>query len=468
MVLGGVGVGLVLYILRNPAVDRQTYTRLEQTLDAIIERGIPSADGQRNLEVGLQRIDRQQDIRLIVVSRGGDIVIDSRETEAAAVSLNIRPTVQIQRGIALDASKKAWLYVWRPLEGGVHLVGMAPRAGRVALLFSQRLREVFRDDLLPPLLQAGCAATILALILALWMTRWISAPLQRIVAATHSFSEGEYQEVPVGGPEEVKSLARSFNQMTGQVQASQQSQRDFVANVSHELKTPLTSIQGFAQAILDGTANSSEALQQAGEVIHAEAGRMHRLVRDLLDLARLDAGTANLDRKPVDLQILLANIVKQMSFQAGESQVDLIFSGEDVPTIIGDGDRLAQVFTNLVDNAIKHSPPGGKVDIQAYGVEVWVEIHVGDTGRGIPREDLTRVFERFYQVDKSRTRGAGRGSGLGLAIAKEIIQAHGGTIAAQNRPGQGSIFVVKIPLARPDDTTLAKRRTSDTKYGIRN
>jgi len=309
---------------------------------------------------------------------------------------------------------------------------------------------VFRDDLLPPVLRAGLLALVLALALAYALSRWVSRPLAQMAEAARALAAGEHQPIPVEGPAEVQTLARAFNEMSRQVEASQRSQRDFVANVSHELKTPLTSIQGFAQAILDGAADDPQSIRQAAQVIHDEAGRMHRLVLDLLELARLDAGTADLRREPVDLAALARNVAQRMAPQAQEAQVTLRVAGEESLTVYGDGDRLAQVLLNLLDNALKHTPAGGQVTVQVRGAGNWAEVAVQDTGEGIPPEVLPRIFERFYQLDQARRGGAG----LGLSIAYEIVRAHGGTLTAQSQPGKGSTFVVKLPRVRPEDPTL--------------
>jgi len=298
----------------------------------------------------------------------------------------------------------------------------------------------------------------ISLILAILMTRWVASPLQRIALSARGIAGGEYHPIRPEGPDEVKSLSRTFNEMAEQVQATQQSQRDFIANVSHELKTPLTSIQGFAQAILDGTAQTDDDFNNAAEVIHTEAARMHRLVLDLLDLARLDSGTFEFERSLVNLPTLLESVVTKLTPQAVNGEVVLTLQVDPLPSLIGDGDRLAQVFTNLVENAIKHTPEEGNVRVVAIPNDEMIEISVIDTGEGIPAKDLERIFERFYQVDKSRPGGRRRGAGLGLAIAREIIQAHGGSLKAKSVTGQGSVFVVKLPLARSDDTTLAERR----------
>jgi two-component system sensor histidine kinase ResE len=283
--------------------------------------------------------------------------------------------------------------------------------------------------------------------------------LRRISATARAVASGEYRPIPLEGPSEVQELVRSFNEMSALVQVSQQSQRDFVANVSHDLKTPLTSIQGFAQAILDGTANNPEALNKATKVIHAEASRMNRLVTDLLELARLDSGIVELERAPLNLAELLKGVIEQFNPQVLKADIDLKVEIDPISDIIGDSDRLKQVFTNLIDNALKHTPISGSITLRARQVESHVEVLVSDTGPGIPPGELSRIFERFYQVDKSRRGGSERGMGLGLAIAHEIVTAHGGTISAHNNPKQGSSFVVKLPVAQSDDYPLVKRRT---------
>jgi two-component system sensor histidine kinase ResE len=236
--------------------------------------------------------------------------------------------------------------------------------------------------------------------------------------------------------------------MGSKITASQQSQRDFVANVSHELRTPLTSIQGFAQAILDGTASSRAELKQSAQVISDEAGRMHRLVADLLDLTRLDSGSTHLENQPIDVEQLLSEVLQKMTPLAHNAKINLSMTSVDVLTIRGDHDRLTQVFTNLLDNAIKHTPGQGAVQISTTAEKGVAKIIVSDTGLGISPEEIKRIFERFYQVDKSRKFGKGKGSGLGLSIAKQIVEAHHGSIKAESRQGSGSQFIVRLPLSR--------------------
>ncbi len=348
----------------------------------------------------------------------------------------------------------------RPLDNGDFLVVAAPRP-KIQVL------SILRDEFAVPFVQAGGAALILALVLAFWIAKWVAAPLQRMaitarsLAASRSLANSE--SIPLEGPDEVKELGKAFNEMVHRVQASQQSQRDFVANVSHELKTPLTSIQGFAQAILDGAVQSEQSLHQAAQVIYDESGRMHRMVVELLDLARLDSGIAEFERLSVDLSAVLQAVHEKFQPIAQQARVELRLQIDVLPEIRGDGDRLAQVFTNLVDNAIKFTPAGGVVTLSSQVADDWVWISVEDGGPGIPPAERERIFERFYQTDKSRRGDRTRGVGLGLAIAREIIQAHGGSISIRdpqdaNSSAHGSVFVVKIPFAWPRVSQTKKKQ----------
>jgi two-component system sensor histidine kinase ResE len=259
-------------------------------------------------------------------------------------------------------------------------------------------------------------------------------------------AQGKYdQEVPIAGPEEVKGLAASFNQMAIQVQLSEQRLRNFVADVSHQLKSPLTSISGFAQAILDGTANDSDTRLRAAKVIEDESKRMIRQVDELLELSRMQSGQIQMTREAVNLTEVLEQCREIFSMRAEEKELLLRKDIEPLMPVASDIDRLEQVFSNLLDNALKHSPAGGEVSIIGRQITPdYVEIRVADSGPGIPREQVAHVFERFYQAGIVRT-----GVGLGLAIAKEIVLAHGGKIEVNSTPGERTEFIVRLPTSAP-------------------
>jgi signal transduction histidine kinase len=315
-----------------------------------------------------------------------------------------------------------------------------------------------RDEFISPFLRGAVIALVLALLLAVWIAQWVASPLRNMTDAARDVASGEFYQIEVAGPGEVKTLANAFNEMVDRVQSSQRSQRDFIANVSHDLKTPLTSIQGFAQAILDGTAGEPDSLRQSAQVIFDEAGRMNRMVLDLLELARLDSGMEGFEKTKVAIRPLLEGVLENFTLLARSREVSLkLICEHNLPEIIGDPDRLTQVFTNILDNALKYTPSGGQVQLSAKYLDSMLEVSVMDSGPGIPAADINRLFERFYQTDKSRPGGEGRGFGLGLAIAREIVLAHGGVISAYNKEsynpshsagmtGTGSVFVVKLPV----------------------
>ncbi|MBW5446679.1 HAMP domain-containing protein [Cohnella sp. CFH 77786] len=231
--------------------------------------------------------------------------------------------------------------------------------------------------------------------------------------------------------------------------------KDFVANVSHEIRTPLSMVQGYSEALLDDIAASPEERKELVQVIHDESLRMGRLVKDLLDLARMEAGHLEMSFQQVDVNALLSRVYRKFSALAKEREISLAKPEENPALVLqaADPDRLEQVMTNLLDNAIRHTPSGAGIRMRARRKEAArggdvLELTVEDEGMGIPPEDLPYIFERFYKADKARkreTNGAG-GTGLGLAIVKNLVQAHGGTIRAASDPGKGTVFTIVLPV----------------------
>lgn len=216
--------------------------------------------------------------------------------------------------------------------------------------------------------------------------------------------------------------------------------KDFVANVSHELRTPLASIKGYSETLLDGGMDDEDTLKEFLRIIDRHATRMARLIDDLLILSKLESHQMTMEIAPVDIREVIIPTVKSFEKQARDKRITISSRiPEGLPKVMGDRDRLEQVVVNLVDNAIKYTHPGGSVNISASRIEGSVRVDVADTGIGIPAEDIPRIFERFYRVDKARSRELG-GTGLGLAIVKHIIQGHGGRMHVESAPGKGSAF----------------------------
>jgi two-component system OmpR family sensor kinase len=290
---------------------------------------------------------------------------------------------------------------------------------------------------------------LIALVLAVFISRNIASSLQSLAEAAHEVARGNYAwRIPVKGATEVRDVAAAFNRISAEVHRTQQSQQDFLANVSHDLKTPLTSIQGYSQAIMDGTAKNTA---DAARIIHEESARLNRLVVELTDLAQLQAGQLSMSNVPIDIGLLAKSVGERLAVVAQQQGITLHTETGTMPEVLGDGDRLAQVLTNLVGNAIHYTPSGGEIWLRTRADGGGVEVVVQDTGIGIAEPDLPRIFERFYQVDK--TRGPKRGTGLGLAITHEIVAAHGGKIsAASPGRGKGSTFTVWLPSSRVKTT----------------
>jgi signal transduction histidine kinase len=244
-------------------------------------------------------------------------------------------------------------------------------------------------------------------------------------------------------PKEMQELAESFNHMTQDVERAQLHLRHFVADVSHELRSPLTSIQGFAQALIDGTASDDATKLKAAQIIDEESRRLKRQVDELLELSRMQSSQAKILKEPVDIGEVLEHCVEVFTVQARQKQVTLELKSVPKLVVAGNADRLEQVFGNLLDNAIKNSPSGGRVSLASRIEGSFARIVVSDSGPGIPPDQLPFVFERFYQVTGTRT-----GVGLGLAIAREIVAAHDGNIEASSAPGEGARFTVSLPVQK--------------------
>lgn len=459
LVTGVTGAALVVYVLRNPASDRREAQRLHVIAQAagvrspVLNSDLETAPAKR-LEETARRADNALNARIAVFDANGVLLVDSRPDDNSILpplkelQTPRRPLVPMFR----DPDGNQWIYALATLENGGTLLAAAPRQ-RLPIL------TMLADEILPYMLRGLLIALALSLLMGLLMARWISAPLAELAKATQTVASGDLHRIEPKGPKELREVTLAFNDMAEKVHTSRRAQRDLTANVSHDLKTPLTSVQGFAQAILDGAADDPASVRQSAQVIYDEAGRMSRMVNHLLDLARLEEGSLPLERAPLDLTALLERVAQQLTPQAQAAQVQLEFAAQDNGSLrlVGDDDRLAQVFTNLVDNAIKFTPPGGQVVVRCERSGDRAVVLVQDSGPGIAKGDLERIFERFYQADKARQGGGRRGAGLGLAICREIVEAHGGDLRAENTPQGGALFTVRLPLAKPDDITLAQR-----------
>jgi signal transduction histidine kinase len=279
------------------------------------------------------------------------------------------------------------------------------------------------------------------------MARHITDPLKEMEKVAYHMSQGDYRaQIPVRANDEVGRLAKAFNVMAKAIAEEDMRKREFLANVSHELRTPLSYVKGYSEAILQGLVKTKEEERKYVQLIHREADRMERLVRDLLDLARLEGNSVPLQKTPlVFAQVIEDTAVKYEPFLQ-KKQITLNMELDHDIILEGDTDRLEQVVQNLLDNAVRYTPIAGKIHIQLNKVSATsCQLIIRDSGKGVPKEKLPLLGQRFYRVDQARTRKEG-GTGLGLAIVKQIISLHNGTISFFSEEGKGMEVVIQLPI----------------------
>jgi signal transduction histidine kinase len=342
------------------------------------------------------------------------------------------------------------IYAAAPVQSEEHIYGLVQIAVPISEVTVQT--QSFWLSLGLTALLAAAAATMAGW----WLAGQLVRPVGRLCDAAARLAAGNLEErVPPGGPTEMAQLSSAFNEMGEQIEASINAQRAFVANASHELRTPLTNIKLRAEALEDGALEDPAVAHRFVREIESEADRLGRMANDLLTLSRLD-GVPEPVRQPVELSVLIPDVVDEMELRAETEGVTLVQEiAPNLPTLLADPAGLRTLLVNLLDNALQYTKVGGSITITALAADQQpgVIIQVADTGSGIAEEDLPYVFGRFYRADKARSRSsavASSGAGLGLAIVSGIVEAHGGTIAAESRAGQGTSITIRLPaLPRP-------------------
>ena len=302
------------------------------------------------------------------------------------------------------------------------------------------------------LLWAGIGAAALGTLLVWLLSRRTLAPLQNLGAAARRLGRGDLsQRAETTGPTEIQELAHSFNVMAEGLEEAERQRRNLTADVAHELRTPLSNIQGYLEAIKDGLVDPTP---ETIDTIHGQALHLSRLVEDLRVLAQVEAGALQLQLSPTGMEELLQLSVEAVRPRADAKRIDLSLDAEpSLPTVNLDATRISQVIGNLLENAITHTPEDGSVTVsarvlpRAQDKRDAVEVTVADSGLGIAPEELFQIFDRFYRADPSRDRSTG-GAGLGLTIARRLVEAHGGTIEVESELGRGSRFTVRLPIGQ--------------------
>ncbi|MCI0478003.1 MAG: cell wall metabolism sensor histidine kinase WalK, partial [Anaerolineales bacterium] len=334
------------------------------------------------------------------------------------------------------------IFVAVPLRRDARVVG--------AVYLSQPMRDVAAvlADLRARLFIAAAIALALSALVGLILARAIARPVRELTHAAHRLAQGDFdylKGLDVNSSDELGELARAFRAMSGDLKRTLQARTDLVSNVSHELRTPLTAIKGLIETLRDGAVDDLSARDNFLASIEGETDRLIRLVSDLLILSRADSQALALDREWFDVASLARACTHELAAPAAARRVSLAVDGPAI-LVHADHDRIRQVLINLLDNAIRYSPPGEVVRVSIASASDGVTVSVQDRGPGIPVAEQARVFERFYRADKARARDAGEsGAGLGLSIAQTLVEAHGGRIALESRVGQGTTVRFTLP-----------------------
>ena len=396
----------------------------------LVSRFYSEGNGWAELQPALERAGPLSGRRIVVRDPAGQIVGDSHR----------KFSIPLQRS---QAGSRSFPIVFNEREVGSFVVA------------SDTAPEIIRE---PPasrlasavdryLLWTGLAAGALGVLMVGFVSRRLLAPIQALGTASRRLGGGDLtQRVATSGPREISDLAQSFNAMAGSLERAEEQRLSLVADVAHELRTPLSNIQGYLEALKDGLITpDADTL----DTIHQQVVHLARLVEDLRLLAQAEGGALSLNLEPNSLQEVLSRSVEAFRTRAEAKGVDLSLQvSPGLPLVILDRTRIAQVVGNLLENAVHHTPQGGVVKVSAAATgEGSASVTVEDSGEGIAPEEIPLVFERFYRVDPSRSRATG-GVGLGLTIAKQLVEAHGGAIHAESTQGRGSRFIFELPLAK--------------------
>ena len=426
----------------------------EATLESSVSVMVYSLSGldhltEENVAQAMAVVEETGMSRILVTDETGRVLYDTRET-GSAVGEYAFYTEIVQALLGSDVFTSTY-------QNGA----FRSRASSPVLYQSQVIGAVYAyeydteqaallEGLQANLLRLSAMIGVAVLVLSVVLSRVLTRKIGQLLTAIRQVREGAYSHrAEIAGHDEIAQIGQEFNSLTDRLQTTENARRRFVSDASHELKTPLAAIRLLSDSILQTEHMDPATTREFVADIGAEAERLSRITEDLLRLTRLDSGVLE---KPVEVEVLpvLEQVMRMMSLVAQEKQVELTYTAEPGCTVLATPDELHQVIYNLTDNAVKYTGAGGAVQVALSRREENVILTVADNGTGIPEEDLPRIFERFYRVDKARSRAAG-GTGLGLSIVSDTVKRRGGTVEAANRPEGGSMFTVRWPAAKGGD-----------------
>ena len=437
--VSGVSLGMAALVVSRAATAeiKAHETRAEdqrsEQLQAMLAQEYSRSRGWSGVNGMLQQVGQLYSQRVIVVDFRGIIVADSALTNSTLGRFMDSP-VESERSLVVRGPSG---------QVGTMLINPITLPGDPAAAVEESsLPSINRF-----LVWSGILAGAAGIILTFFLSRRILAPVESLSRAARDLARGDFsQRVDVKSKDEVGELAGAFNSMAQELAAAETVRRNMVTDVAHELRTPLSNLRGYMEAIKDGLVEPDATTI---DTMHEEVGVLTRLIEDLQELALAESGQLALDFQPCDLADLSRREVAAHLPTAEEAGVAIVSDLAESAPLYGDPGRLGQAIRNLLTNAVNYTPSGGTVTVSVSTSGDEVEVRVTDTGPGIPEDQIPQVFERFYRVDRSRSRATG-GTGLGLTIARRLVEAHGGRITLDSRVGEGASFSITLPKSGPN------------------
>lgn len=406
-------------------LDRLTEENVRQALDVLEETGVS---------------------RILVTDTAGRVLYDTRETESAVGSYAFYTEIE-QALSGYDAFSSRYDGAAFLSRGASPVVYRNETIGAVCAYEYDTVQAGMLRNFQSTLMKISAAVAALVLALSYLLSRMLTRRISDLLQAIRKVREGAYSHrAAVRGSDEIAQIATEFNSLTDRLQTTESARRRFVSDASHELKTPLAGIRLMTDSILQTENMPPETTREFVTDIEREADRLSRITEDLLRLTRLDSGHVD-QPYPVAVAPVLERVLRMLKLVARERQIQLTCETDERAVVLATGDDIHQVLYNLIENGIKYSREEGYVRTTVCVEDETVVVRVEDNGIGVPEEDLAHIFERFYRVDKARSREIG-GTGLGLSIVSDTVRRRGGTISAAQRPGGGTVFTVRLPLAK--------------------
>ena len=427
----------------------------ENTMQSSVSVMVYSLSGldrltEENVAAAMAVVEETGLSRILVTDGAGRVLYDTRET-GGAVGRYALYTEIVQALLGNDTFSCAYLNGAFRSRASSPVLYQNQIIGAVYAYEYDTEQAALLKGLQDNLLRLSGVIGAVVLCLSLVLSKALTNKIGKLLTAIRQVREGAYSHrAKIKGRDEIAQLGEEFNSLTDRLQTTENARRRFVSDASHELKTPLAAIRLLTDSILQTDNIDPDTTREFVADIGREAERLSRITEDLLRLTRLDSGVLE-KAVAVDVLPVLEQVLRMMALVAQEKGVDLTYDASEGCTVLAAKDELHQVIYNLVDNAVKYTPVGGAVQVSLRRVRGQVVLSVADNGAGIPEADLPRIFERFYRVDKARSRAAG-GTGLGLSIVRDTVKRRGGTVEAANRPEGGAVFTVRWPEAEGGTT----------------